>query len=79
MSDNFVDPILAEDFDPNGPPPTVDYSKMKFMDINTREIFKIKNGKEILLTEEEAAEKETQEVEEAAQAAASEEADDQDN
>tara|TARA_B110000908_G_C10232769_1_gene441530 strand:- start:623 stop:910 length:288 start_codon:yes stop_codon:yes gene_type:complete len=27
MSDNFVDPILAEDFDPNGPEPNVVYSK----------------------------------------------------
>ena len=27
MSDVYYDPILAEDFDPNGPVPDVDYSK----------------------------------------------------
>ena len=56
MSDNYVDPILAEDFDPNGPVPNVDYSKMKLIDFNTGKIIKQPNENgEIVLTKEEKA------------------------
>jgi len=30
MSDNFIDPILSQDFDTNSVAPDVDYSKMLF-------------------------------------------------
>ena len=64
MSDNYVDPILAEDFDPNGPEPTVDYSKMIKID-NTGKIIKEPNENgEVVLTAEERKEviKEAKEI-----------------
>lgn len=35
MSDNFVDPILAEGFDPNGPEPNVVYSKANIINLSS--------------------------------------------
>ena len=56
MSDNYVNPILAEDFDPDGPAPNVDYSKMKLIDLRSDKIIKQPNENgEIVLTVEEKA------------------------
>ena len=56
MSDNYVDPILAEDFDPDGPAPNVDYSKMKLIDVNAREEIKLQEAEmDPVLTVEEKA------------------------
>lgn len=35
MSDKFVDPILAEGFDPNGPEPNVVYSRNNIINLNS--------------------------------------------